>query len=55
MPHNGLPDQLVADSDSPDLAGIILGGSVVRGTATALSDVDLAVFARERAHARPGR
>ena len=51
----GLLDELVAELDSRDVAGIVLGGSHVRGTATALSDVDLAVFVQERTQTRPRR
>src|SRR5690348_473596 len=51
----GFLDELLPELDHEDVVGIALGGSYARGTATALSDVDLALFVREEAQARPKR
>jgi hypothetical protein len=48
-------DSLVAELDYPDLLGIALGGSYVRGEATPYSDVDLACFVGTRDKERKGR
>jgi hypothetical protein len=51
----GFLDRLVAELDGEDVVGIILGGSHARGTAAALSDVDIALFVRDDAALRPKR
>jgi predicted nucleotidyltransferase len=50
---DGLLEELIAELDDALVVGIVLGGSYARGTATALSDVDLAPFVREEAQVRP--
>jgi predicted nucleotidyltransferase len=51
----GFLEELLSELDGEDVVGIGLGGSFARGTATALSDVDLALVVREEAQVRPKR
>ncbi|HET9493114.1 MAG TPA: nucleotidyltransferase domain-containing protein [Chloroflexia bacterium] len=44
---------MVAEAAGEDIVGTILGGSHARGTATLLSDVDIALFVRDEAALRP--
>jgi predicted nucleotidyltransferase len=50
---DGFLDALVNELDHPDVIGITLGGSYVRGEATAYSDVDLACFFQEQTSLPP--
>ncbi len=46
---------LVAELDNDDIVGITLGGSYVRGEATAYSDVDIACFVKDEVELPPKR
>ncbi len=48
-------EELVSELDEDRVLGIILGGSYARGNATTLSDLDLALFVRDEAEAKPRR
>ena len=52
---DGFLDALVNELDTPDVIGITLGGSYVRGEATPYSDVDLACFLHEQNPLPPRR
>jgi hypothetical protein len=52
---DGFLDALVNELDHPDVIGITLGGSYVRGEATAYSEVDLACFFQEQTALPPKR
>jgi predicted nucleotidyltransferase len=49
----GFLEELLPELDSEDVVGIGLGGSFARGTATTLSDVDLALVVREEGQVWP--
>src|SRR5438046_289670 len=49
----GFLDELLPEIDRPEAVGIILGGSYARGTATTLSDVDLALVVRHESQVWP--
>jgi hypothetical protein len=51
----GLLEGVIAEVDREEVVGAILGGSYARGIATALSDVDVALFVQERGQVRPRR
>src|SRR5713101_7542805 len=48
-------DDLVAELDSDEIVGIILGGSYARNEATPFSDVDIACFATDAMNLAPKR
>jgi hypothetical protein len=48
-------EELLPELDGEEVEGIILGGSHARGNATALSDVDIALFVRSEAQLQPRR